>query len=136
MAVGGDLIEATYNHPDLGSGTLYMKSNEDNNFDLGGFRSNDDANMVDGAGNMIEQMNQVRWKLEATISWDMNDRNELQTIVDLAASPQTADWTFSHINGTVWGAKGKPVGDYSGSGNNATFPIIISGGGKLSKISD
>ena len=134
MATGGDVIEATYNHPDLGTGTFFFKSNEDNNFDLGGYRSSDDTNMLDGGGNMIDIINQVRWKFEGTISWDMNITNELDLIVGLAGSPKTSDWTFSHSNGTTWGANGKPVGDYSGAGNSAGFPIIISGGGKLKKI--
>lgn len=134
MAVGGSMIEITFNHPTLGTGVFFAKSNEDNSFDLGGYRSNDDANMVDGGGNMIDQMNQVRWKVGATISWDMNNRNDLQKVVDLASSPLQSDWTFTHINGTVWGGKGKPVGDYEGAGNGATFTLTVAGGGKLKKI--
>lgn len=135
MAVGGDIIEITYNHSTLGSGTIYAKSAEDSTFDLGGFRSADDNNMVDGGGNMIDQMNRGRWKFGVSVSWDMNSVDELGKINDLAASPVQADWTISSINGTVWGGKGKPVGDYEGNGNQATFPLVLSGGGKLKKIS-
>jgi hypothetical protein len=135
MATGGDLIEATYNHPTIGTGTLFFKANEDSTFDLGGYRSNDDANMLDGSGAMIDQINQVRWRLEGTISWDMNERAELTSLTDLSASPELSDWTFSHVNGTIWAGKGKPVGDIQGAGMGATSAIIIAGGGKLNKLS-
>lgn len=134
MAVGGDIRELTYQHPTLGSGVIFAKAAEDSTFDLGGFRSNDDANMVDGGGNMIDQINQVRWSVETTVSWDMNNRDELSKLVELAGSPVQADWTISHINGTVYGGKGKPVGDLQGNGNAATFTLKVSGGGALKKI--
>jgi hypothetical protein len=134
MAVGGDLIEITFNHPTIGSGVIYPKSAEDNTFDTGGFRSNDDANMVTGSGEMIDQMNRARWSLETTVAWDMNTRNDLEKMSELAESPVQADWTITHVNGTVWGGKGKPVGDQQGNGNAATFSLKISGGGKLKKI--
>ena len=135
MATGGDIIEITYNHSILGSGVIFAKSAEDSTFDLGGFSSADDSNMVDGGGNMIDTINQKRWKFGVTVSWDMNSANELEKIQKLAASPVQTDWTMSSINGTVWGGKGKPVGDYEGNGNAATFPLLLSGGGRLKKIS-
>lgn len=135
MAVGGDIIELTYNHPELGSGVIFAKAAEDSTFDLGGYTSTDDANMVDGGGNMIDTINQKRWKFGVTVSWDMNDRNELLKIQELSGSTKQGDWTISSINGTVWGGKGKPVGDYEGNGNAATFAMLLSGGGRLKKIS-
>jgi hypothetical protein len=134
MAVGGDIIEITFNHPTLGNGTIFPKSNEDGTFDLGGFRSNDDDNMIDGGGNMIDQINRSRWSLETVVSWDMNLRTDLEKVVAIAGSPVQADWTFSHINGTVYGGKGKPVGDLKGNSNSATFSLKIAGGGILKKI--
>lgn len=134
MAVGGDITEITWNHPTLGSGVMYPKAGEDSTFDLGGFRANDDANSIDGGGNMIDQLNRVRWSLESTIAWDMNTDLTLEKIVALAGSPEQADWTISHVNGSVYGGKGKPVGDLQGAGNAATFALKISGGGKLKKI--
>lgn len=134
MAVGGDIIEVTYNHPTLGTGTFYPKSGEDSTFDTGGFRSNDDANMIDGGGNMIDQMNQVRPFFEVTIANDQNTREDAVKIAALAASPVLADWTISVINGTVWGMKGKPVGDIQPNVNQATMTLKVSGGGKMKKI--
>lgn len=134
MAVGGDIVEVTFNHPSLGSGTIFPKSAEDSTFDLGGFRSNDDGNMIDGGGNMIDQMNRVRWSFETTVAWDANVDETLEKLVGLASSPDQADWTFTSINGTIYGGKGKPVGDLQGNGNSATFALKISGGGTLKKI--
>lgn len=131
---GGDIIEVTFNHPTIGSGTLFPKAAEDSTYDLGGIRSSDDANMVDGGGNMIDQMNRVRWSFEVPIAWDMNTNLELEKITAMAADPVPAEWTFTHINGMVYAGTGKPVGDLQGNGNAATFPLKVSGGGKLKKI--
>jgi hypothetical protein len=134
MAVGGDIIEITYNHPTLGSGVIFPKASEDSTYDLGGFRSNDDASMIDGGGNMIDQLNRVRWSFEVAVAWDMNNRSDLDKLTELSGSPVQSEWTFSHINGTVYGGTGKPVGDMQGNGNAATFTLKVSGGGKLKKI--
>ena len=139
-AIGGDVLELTFNHPTLGSGTFFPKANEDSTFDLGGFRSNDDANMIDGGGRMIDQMNRVRWSVELTIASDMgsssnpNASSDLETLKLLASSPVQADWTISHINGTVWKGKGKPVGDIQANGNAGTIAFKVSGGGEMKKI--
>jgi len=133
-AIGGDILEVTYNHPTLGSGTIFPKAAEDSTLDLGGFRGNDDANMIDGSGGTIRQLNRARWSAEVTVAWDMNSRTELEKLTALAGDPVEADWTFSHINGTVYGGTGAPVGDMQGNGNAATFTLKVSGGGKLKKI--
>jgi hypothetical protein len=133
-AVGGDFIEITYNHPTLGSGTFFPKAAEDSTLDLGGIRGEDDANMVDGGGNNIKQLTRNRWRFEGTISNDMNIREDAEVITALAGSPVDAEWTFSHINGTVYIGTGSPVGDVQPSGQSATLEIIISGGGVMKKI--
>lgn len=134
MAVGGDILEITFNHPTIGTGVIFPKSSEDSTFDTGGPRSNDDANMVTASGEMIDQMNHVRWSVETTVAWDMNTREDLEKVVQLASHPVPAQWTFSHINGAVYGGTGKPVGDLQGNGNAATFTLKVSGGGRLRKI--
>jgi len=132
--VSGDLLEITYNHPDIGNGVWYPKSNEDFTFDTGGFRTNDDANQIDGGGRAINQLNRVKWFGEGTVTWDMNSTDELSQASALAAHPVDADWTFTHINGTVWKAKGRPVGDIQGNTNVGTMAIKVSGGGEMKKI--
>lgn len=134
MATGGDITEITYNHPTLGNGVLYPKSNEDSNFDPGGFRTEDDANMIDGSGKPINKINRVRWSFEGTISNDMNVNQEAEKIKAMAGDPADAAWTFQHINGTVYAGQGRPVGDISFNGNAATLKIKISGGGDLAKL--
>lgn len=134
MATSGDIREITFNHPTLGNGRFFPKANEDSTWDLGGLRSEDDANMIDGGRNMINKMNLSRWFVESPIAWDMGIGATFETLVALAADPVDAEYTFSHINGTVWGATGRPVGDLNGNGNAGTIPTKFAGGGNLSKI--
>ena len=131
MATGGDILEITWNHPTLGSGVFYPKAGEDSTYDLGGFRSADEENGIDGAGNMIDKMNRKRWSFEGKISNDMNVAKELEAAVALASDPVPATYTFSHVNGAVHGAVGKPVGEIKADGNNAVFTLKLSGGGVL-----
>lgn len=133
-SVGGDIIEITYNHPTLGTGTIFPKANQDSVFDLGGFRSDDSKDGISGDGEMIDKLTRVRWGFEVEVAWDMNTRNDLEKLTALNASPVSADWTISHINGTVYGGKGKPVGDMAGNGNSATFKLKVAGGNTLKKI--
>lgn len=134
MSATGDLIEVTYNHPILGSGIFFPKSAEDSTYDLGGFRSNDDANMIDGSGEMIDQMNRVRWSLECTLAWDMNNREDLDKLVQLSSSPVLAEWTWENVNGTVYKGTGKPVGDLQGNANTGQFSLKVAGGGVAKKV--
>ncbi len=134
MATGGDIIEITFNHPTLGTGTIFPKAGEDSTYDVGGFRSNDDANSIDGGGNMIDQMNRVRPMFEIVVANDMNTNQTLEQLAALAASPVAADWTFSIVNGCVYGMTGKPVGDLQGEINKATFKLKVAGGGTAKKI--
>ncbi len=134
MATGGDIIEITYNHPTLGSGTIFPKAGEDSTYETGGFRTNDDANSIDGGGNMINQMNRVRPFFEMVIANDMNTDSTLEKLVALAGSPVLADWTVSIVNGVTYGIKGKPVGDLSADINKSTFKLKIAGSGVAKKI--
>lgn len=133
-AIGGDLLEITFNHPTIGTGIFQMKSAEDSSFDLGGVRATDDKQGVTGNGSPIYQLNNNRWQVSGTAEWDMNNRDDLAKLALLAAHPVDADWTIGHINGVVWGGKGRPVGDMEGNGNSATIEIMLQGGGKLKKI--
>jgi hypothetical protein len=133
-AIGGDILEVAYNHPTLGSGILFPKAGEDSTFDNGGFRNSDDANMIDGGGAAIYQMNRVRWSFECTVANDNNTREDLEKVVALAESTEETTWTVSHISGAVYKGKGKPVGDLQGNGNAATFTLKVSGSGKMAKI--
>jgi hypothetical protein len=134
MSVSGDIREITWNHAVLGSGILLPKSSEDSTYNLGGFRSDDDANGIDGGGNVINKMTQTRWSFECAVAWDANDKEELEKLVALASNPVAATWTITSINGTVYGGKGHPVGEINGSGANGTIQLKVAGGGSLKKI--
>lgn len=132
-AVGGDILEVTYNHPVLGTGTFFPKSSESSTFDLGGFRSKDEANSIDGSGASIDVMNQVRGFFECVCSNDMNTNQEVEKAAALAESPLPATWVFSCINGVSYSGSGKPVGDVIGDVDKATFKLKVAGG-RFSKI--
>ena len=133
--VGGDIVEITYNHPVLGTGTFFPKAGEDNTYDIGGLRSGDDTNMITGAGEMIDTMSRVRPFFEAVVANDMNTRADLDKVRQLAESPIPSQWTISVVNGTVWGLSGKPVGDIQGNINQATFTLKVAGSDRMKKIS-
>lgn len=130
-ATGGDVLEITYNHPTLGSGTIYPKAKEDNTLNHGGLRSEDDENGLDGSGRMIDKMSRQRWSFEGVIAWDNNIAKELEAVIKMAKSPLEADWTFTHVSGQVYGGTGKPVGNLNGALSAATFQLKVAGGGDL-----
>ena len=134
MPVGGDITEITWNHPTLGSGVIFPKAAEASNIDKGGFRSNDDANSIDGGGNMIDTISRVRWSFEMPVAWEQLDGNTLTTLSNLAGSPVLADWTFTCLNGVVYQGLGKPVGDMIGDGMASNIPLKVSGGGILRQL--
>lgn len=131
--ISGDITEITFNHPTLGSGTISPKSNEDSTIDLGGMRTNDDANMIDGAGRMITQINRVLWSVETTCASDIpNDIVKL--VSDMAKNPEDADWTFTIVGDVVYAGKGRPVGDLQMNGNTGVFTLKVAGGETLKKL--
>jgi hypothetical protein len=136
MSIGGDLLEATFNHPTLGSGALYGKSDEAQEADLGGYVTDDDANGVTGNGIPISKMNRKRW--EYTLPALPNETipfNTLEKLQELANSTEPAVWTFTLVTGTIVSGKGKPVGDIKIDFNTSLISgVKIAGGGKLDTI--
>jgi len=133
--VGGDIIEITCNHPSLGEFRFQAKSNESFTLDPGGLRSNDDANMVTGAGSMIDQVNRVRWSMEGPIAVDDESGNEFDGLSSLAESSDLGTWTITHVSGVIWTGLGKVVGDLATDTNTAQMTLKVAGSGKLQKIS-
>lgn len=128
MATGGDIIEITYNHPTIGSGVLYPKAGEDNNYFPGGVTTGSDANMITSAGDPIYQMNRSRGYFVVNVANEQNTRQDLEKIIELSGHPEPADWTFTVINGVVYGGKGKPVDVPEGNINQSTFSLRVEGG--------
>jgi len=131
--LGGDITELVCQHT-LGEFRFATKSNEDFNIDEGGIRVNDDANQVTGNGQAIYQKNRVRWMLEGPIAIDFNAGTEQNALNRLAEHPDEGTWTITHISGTIWKGKGKPVGDLQPSTNTAQMTLKVSGGGKLERL--
>jgi hypothetical protein len=132
--IGGDVIEVVCKHPELGDFRFFPKANEAFTLDPGGFRSNDDASAITGSGEMIDQINRVRWSLEGPIAVDLVGTNEMEGLPALAAHPLPGVWTMTHISGRISKGTGKPVGDLQQDTNAATMTLKVSGGGKLEKI--
>lgn len=132
--IGGDILEIVCKHQTLGEFRFQAKANESYNLDPGGFRSNDDSNSVTGSGEMIDQMNRVRWSFEGPVAVDLLSQNELDNLPKLAESPELATWTITHISGTIYKGLGKPVGDLVADSNTAQLPLKVSGNGKMEKL--
>lgn len=134
MFNGGDITEISCKHPTLGSFVFFPKSAEDFTLDPGGYTNSDDANMITGNRQIIRQKNAKVWSMEGTIAWDMETNQTVHQIQQLADSPVEAEWIFTHINGTVWGGKGAPVGDIQGNTNTAQVTLKVNGGGELKTL--
>ena len=129
MAHHGDITEITFNHPTLGDGRFFAKANEGNTYDPGGIRTSDDQNAIASNGDPIFMSNRVRGYFEVMIENDQNIRDDADLIARLQASPDSATWTFSVINGTVFRGSGKPVGDVQPDINAGTMTLKVSGAG-------
>lgn len=127
-AVGGDIIEITYNHPTLGTGTFFPKAGEDNSYFPGGVLTESADDAIDGGGNPIWRKTRKRAFFEIVVSNDNNTNMDLEKALVLSAHPVAADWTFSIINGVVYGGRGVPVPDFEGNVGQATFTLRIEGG--------
>lgn len=134
MFVGGDILEIQYNHPTLGDGTFFPKSNEETSFDTGGFRTEDDMDAVAGNGQSIKKVTRKRWMFEGPIAWDKQTNRELQALSALAADPVDAQWTVTAKDGSVWTGLGAVVGDVVGNALDSTIPTKISGGEAMQQI--
>lgn len=132
--LAGDITEITYNHPTIGSGVLLVKSDEDSELDLGGYKSSDEDKGVDSGGNMIDTMTNSRWKATAVIAGDLMGREEIEKLQQLTENSVLGTFTISHISGATYQGVGKPVGDVKQSLKNATIALTLSGGGKLKKV--
>lgn len=129
MAVHGDIKSVNFTHPDsaIGSGVLRPKANEGNTFDIGGVRNNDDANMITGSGTIMYVKNLSVGFFEIVVENDMNVAQDNKKVSLMHASPLDATWTVSHINGSVYKAKGQPVGDVQVDVNAGTFTVKVVG---------
>lgn len=136
MAVftAGDVREIVLQHPTLGEFRFSTKSNESYTMDIGGIRVNDDANQITGNGQPIYQKNVVRWFFEGPLIVNLITGKELLDLNKIALSVDESTFTFALATGSVYTAKGMPVGDMQVDSNNAQVSIKFSGGGTIALI--
>lgn len=132
--IAGDLTEAAFNHPTLGSGVLFFKSDEDSELDTGGYRSADEDKGVDSGGNMIDVLTLTRWSATGVVAGDLTQRKDLEKLSALASHPVPASWVISHISGVSYRAVGKPVGDVKQALKAGTIQLKLAGGGQAEQI--
>ena len=119
----GDMKEITCTE----NGKTYRfepKSNESFNIDKGGVRNNDDANQIGTQGTMLIQKNRTRGKIDGPILASAQVITDLNT---LTKSFFTQDWTFVHINGSVYKSLGGGVivGDLQVDSNAGTIALMV-----------
>jgi hypothetical protein len=132
--VGGDVIEITYNNPNVGSGVFFAVSSADSEIDLGGFRNNESKEGITGSGDAIWQMTNRRWSFSVDVANDMNTRQDLENLVALAEDLDETQITIQWINGITYGGSGKPVGDYKLNAKSSVFKLNWEGSGKLAQV--
>lgn len=131
---GGDITELTFNHETLGTGVLFIKSDEDGELDFGGYRSSDEEKSLDTGSNMIDVMTLSRWAASCVVASDLTNPDHMAKLVLLASNPLLATWTITHISGAVYRGKGKPVGDLKQATKAGTIQLKISGGSQLKQV--
>lgn len=130
---GGDLQELKIDHEVVGSKTFAAYGDEEWTFDLGGVRKSDDGAIATN-GRKINKMNTMPWMLKGVIAWDMLNDEELEYLTNIAADPNPASITATHISGAVYTGSGSIVGEVVGNTKDSKIELTLSGGGKLEKI--
>ena len=131
--VFGDCVDITCVH----LGTTYRfspKANETFNIDRGGIRVNDDASQVTSNGQIMRQLNRVRWMIDGPIAADSISGYEQNALNILSASPALGVWQFSFINGAILKGTGSPVGDIQLDSNSGQITLKVSGNNELETI--
>lgn len=124
MAVGGDILTLTSNHPTLGSFVYPVLRGQDNTYDTGGDRTNDDANSKTGANEPVWQINGKLGMVSVTVINDMT-KKVAERLSQEAGSTVDATWTFTVINNITYQGTGRIVGDIAPNVNNSTLAIKI-----------
>lgn len=130
----GDVREVVFQHPDLGEFRFSTKANESYTIDLGGNRVNDDANQITGNGQPIYQINTARWSFEGPLIADLMTAKELTTLNKITSSAKEGTLTVAMALGSVYTAKGMPVGDIQIDTNTAQVSMKFSGGGTMALV--
>lgn len=130
--VFGDVTEIVCQHV-LGRFSFSPKANESFTIDRGGIRGNDDANQVTSDGQMMSQLNRVRWSVEGPIAVDQISDAQMSALNAMSESPFLGTWTFSMISGAIYTGVGRPVGDIQNDSNAGTLTLKVAGNRILEK---
>lgn len=128
--VTGDIIDLSVKHP-LGNSSFQVKAAEDSTYDLGGFRSGDDANSITSGGKRIDMKNRVVPFFEVVIIASPEDLNLLTQI---AGSPVAGEWDITHVSGDVHRLTGTPSGDLQVNRNTGQLTLKVSGDNKMERV--
>lgn len=131
--VFGDCVEIKCVH----NGITYRfspKANETFNVDKGGVRTNDDASQITSNGQIMRQLNRVRWMVDGPIAADSITGYEQDALNLMSSSPILGNWQFSFISGTILSGAGSPVGDVQFDSNGGQLTLKVSGSGILQTI--
>lgn len=121
--IGGTVAVVT-----VRSRIMSVAGDADVNIDLGGL-----SNEVQPNGDGTVRVIQTRkpWMLEGIALVVNHDRADLQFLQQIADSGEEVPVTIELASGDVYQGKGTITGDVKLSTQNATAPITLSGGGKL-----
>jgi hypothetical protein len=132
-AVGGDIIEVTYNHPTLGTGFFKAVVGEANTFQPGGFMNSDEETGLNAQGGLIIDKTRTRAFFEIVVESDLNVDEDLIRAKALAENTAPANWSISIVNGTIWSGSGVPVGAMDADIKASRFTLKVASG-KFTRI--
>lgn len=131
MAVYGDLLQVSCEHPELGSRVFKIKSAEDYPIQKGGFKHADDENNTTTDGERIYIVTRYSWMATVTVVPQSGDIDYLQDMVNTVIE---GNWTYTHKNGEVRVGRGLPAGDLEKNFQSGTLPLTVKGSGTLESI--
>lgn len=132
MAIAGEVTQITFGNDSLGSGGFDAISGEDFTFDIGGKRTQEVK--MTPSGEAVYSVQTMPWKAEGTLRWSALTGQDIEKLTALSGSATETEFTFTLTDGTIYGGKGKPVGDLSGTAKDGTVPFAVQGGGILRQI--
>lgn len=111
--IGGDFLQMTISHPTVGSMILEGISGADGTAKVGGAGiENEDNGAITGGRNLIISKRVVPDSIETEWANDMSATvPQYEFVRAVAAAPQEAKFTFSHISGEVYSGTGTIVGE-------------------------
>lgn len=129
----GDCTNITVQHT-LGNFRYSPKANETFTIDRGGIRGNDDESQITANGQMMSQLNRIRWSVEGPIAVSISQTNEAETLNSMAGHFELGVWTFEMITGEVFKGLGRPVGSINSDSNTGMMTLKVAGSARLEKL--